>query len=1023
MVRTLNQTAGMATPVTDRNSSDVAACTRRAWIVLCLLALLPASVLGQATVATLGGGPSGNNPNSNGNVDGPTLQTAQFDTPGGLALDVSGGLLYVADTVNNSIRRLGLTNDTTATFLSGLSTPVDVATDSQTNIYVLTQGDGLIRRYDRFANLLAIVNGVALTTPTAVAFDLNGDMFVIELGGALKKVTVASGAVATVVAAGTFSSPRGVEVLDSGTIVVSDSGNHVLRSVNPSTFAVTLLTGTIGVAGANDGALGIGLLNSPFHIAKAGGDVVVVADRGNHAVRLVDSGGNLTRLYGVNPDFWASDFPGWEDGSAAFAESRLPSGVVVDGAGDVYVSEQFYHLIREASSTGLTGPSGAGGGGGTVTLNPPSLSFSPNTGYFPLGQTIIVTSPSTNVYYRTDGATPTTNDLRVSMTNGVGTIKWKNSTNDLTSLRVSGFVFSGTNEAVTNVAGISASTNSIGVPPGLNTNLVGGIGATIIAPIVVNLPAGQSLRTLGFRLEVSANGAAPIIGNTFAAVSVTTNDFVPVVTSDGGVDGPASFTATPYSFGTTRGLSINFIGTNANLSVSSFAVVAMVAIPIPGGASVGDSYNIDVILPTGTSDTAGTDLILNPAPTRRLEVQNISYLVGDSSPAGWYNAGDFGNTPDGAGAGQLLLSDVNNAFNASVGIRPPFPFTDLFNVMDVFPEDAPGTVGGDGQIRFLDWQIILLRQQHLNTNPVFGVSQTNWFRQWSAGGVLTTGTTNLNTTRTASGLTPSTPGRVWERQVLMVSGSIEHVQPLHVVAIPVHARVAGNANVSGMQFRVNVRPSAGAAPLTHQVQFNSQLPNERQSSASLSDVAVAWDVGQINLPAGTSNLVGTVLFTIPAAAQTGNCYIVDIESADGSPNYSVQYDFETRAGCVWINSAAPAPASLISDEWRAGFLSDLTSLTGDNEDADGDGFTNLLEYLAGTNPRDENSVLRLRRSASQVFDMLSAPGKTYALEYLDLLDGGQWQTQTTFTGTGQTVQLPLSNSAGGTRFYRLRVIP
>lgn len=996
-----------------------------AFAVFLFSMLVGLPVFGQSTVATLGGGPNDNNSNSNGNRDGATLQSAQFDTPGGMSLDVTGALLFVADTRNSSVRLVNLTNDTTSTFVSGLLTPVDVTVDSQTNVYVLTQGDGLIRRYDVFGNLGATVNAATLTLPTAMAFDLNGDLFVVELGGALKKVTVASGAVTTVVAAGTFSSPRGVAVLEAGAVAVSDTGNHAVRLVDPNTFAVTLLAGILGTAGGNDGAQGVGSLNTPYHLVQGGGDNLVVADWGNHAVRKIDGNGQLVRIYGVDSSSWASDFPGWEDGNSAVAESRRPAGLAVDGAGDVFVSEQFYHLIRKATGTGLSGPSG-GGSSGTTTVNPPSLSISPNTGYYPLGQTVTVTSSSTNVYYRTDGTAATTNDVLISMTNGVGTIKWKNSTNDLTALRVSSFVFSGTNEASTNVSGLVASTNRIGVPAGLNTNLVGGIGSTIVVPIVVDLPADVRLRTLGFRLEVAGNGGAPIIGDTFNALAVTTNDFIPIVTSDGGVEGAARFTATPYSFGTTRGLSVNFIGTNANLSVSSFAVVALVSIPIPGSASIGDTYSIDVILPTGTSDTGGGDVILNPAPARTLTVANISYLVGDSSPAGWYNAGDFGNTPDGTGAGQLLLSDVNSAFNASVGIRPPYPFTDVFNTMDVFPEDAAGTVGGDGQIRFLDWQIILLRQQHLNTNPVFGVSQTNWVRTWSAGGILSTGTTNLNASRSVSGLPAAEPGRVWERQVLLVSGSSENVAPSGVVSVPVYARLAANATVSGMQFRAVARPSVGAPPLTTQLQFISALPNERQASSAITDIAVAWNIGDLNLAAGSSNLVGNILLTIPAAAAAGHCYLIDIETADGSPDFSTQYEFEIRAGCVWVASTALSLPSLISDDWRQAFFNGVNSLTADWEDADNDGFANILEYLAGTNPTNANSLLRLDRvanAADSVFELLSAPGKSYVLECREQLDSSTWHPISTNLGNGQAMQFLLTNGVSGTRYYRLRVDP
>ena len=573
--------------------------------VLCALAPRAHS---QATVSTLGGGPNESNPSSSsGNANGNTLQNAQFDTPAGIVLDVSGGFLFVADTGNNSVRQLDLNGGTTSTVLSGLNAPVDVLIDAQTNLFVLTQTDGLIRQYDLFGNLTKTNNTAAFTSPSAMSFDLNGDIFVVELGGALKKVTLSSGAVATVVAAGTFSSPRGVEVMDSGSIAVSDTGNHAIRLVDPTTAAVTLLTGSIGTAGLVNGGSTVARLNSPHHIAKAAGNVLVVADNGNHAVRKIDGAGTVSLVYGVSTNDWAVSFPGWDDGSATVASSREPSGVVVDGDGDVYVTEQFYHLVRKAVGTDFSGPTGVGGGdtGSTTTINPPDLSFTPNSGYYPLGQSITVSSPSALVFYTTDGTDPTTNATPVLMTNGVGTIKWKNSTNDLSALRVASFVVSGTNIAGTNVSGVAVTTNSIGIPPGLNTNLVGGIGATVMVPVVVNLPAGEKLRTLSFRLEVSANGAAPIIPDTFDAVSITTNDFIPLVTGDGDVEGAARFSVTPYSFATTRGLSINFVGTNANMSVSGFAVVAMLAVPIPSTAGEGDSYQIDVLLPTATSDTAG----------------------------------------------------------------------------------------------------------------------------------------------------------------------------------------------------------------------------------------------------------------------------------------------------------------------------------------------------------------------------------------------------------------------------------
>ena len=339
------------------------------------------------------------------------------------------------------------------------------------------------------------------------------------------------------------------------------------------------------------------------------------------------------------------------------------------------------------------------------------------------------------------------------------------------------------------------------------------------------------------------NGAAPMIGATFGAVSVTTNDFVPLITGGSA----ANFSTLAYTAGTTRGLSVSFLGTNANLLVNRFAVAALVAIPIPAGAAQGNSYNIDILLPSGTSDAGQTPVTITSAGTRVITVTNLAYRVGDTSPGGWYNAGDFGN-------GNLDNADVNNAFAAASGIRLPFAFSDAFDAMDAFPEDTAGTVGGDGQIRFLDWQIILLRSLRLNTNPALGVSTTNWFRTW-AGGVRTTGMTNLVPAglRT-TGITP--PGEVWNRQAAIGALPLDNVAPGATVNVPVFTRVAPGAQVAGLQFRAVVNPANGAPPLPQPPQFISlnALLNPSIVTGISNAVAAGWNVGQLALDRKSTRL-------------------------------------------------------------------------------------------------------------------------------------------------------------------------
>jgi hypothetical protein len=95
-------------------------------------------------------------------------------------------------------------------------------------------------------------------------------------------------------------------------------------------------------------------------------------------------------------------------------------------------------------------------------------------------------------------------------------------------------------------------------------------------------------------------------------------------------------------------------------------------------------------------------------------------------------------------------------------------------------------------------------------------------------------------------------------------------------------------------------------------------------------------------------------------------------------------------------------------------------------DADGDGHTNLQEYLAGTLPRNNASVLRVLNSGMSTNGFsLSFPtvaGKSYIVERKNDLRDPEWTEVETITGDG-TVKQSLDAGAVGLprRFYRVRV--
>ena len=117
------------------------------------------------------------------------------------------------------------------------------------------------------------------------------------------------------------------------------------------------------------------------------------------------------------------------------------------------------------------------------------------------------------------------------------------------------------------------------------------------------------------------------------------------------------------------------------------------------------------------------------------------------------------------------------------------------------------------------------------------------------------------------------------------------------------------------------------------------------------------------------------------------------------------------------------------DTWEMAAFGSLTQTA--NGDSDGDGMTNLQEFLAGTNPTDAASRLTAtlsRPSAAAPFTLAwpSVPGKTYTLLYQAAL-GGAWQTLTTVPAAvapATSTSYSDATSAGLTqRFYKVQVGP
>ena len=327
----------------------------------------------------------GSNPIGEGTYsgDGGPATNASLNWPMGVTVDASGNL-FIADSDNNRIRKVDTNGIITTVAGNGNSTvlgPSSVAVDAVGNLFIADQSNARIRKMATNGTTTTVSTSARLSGPVGVVLDAAGNVLVSDAGEHVSKIAT-NGTTTLIAGTGSYgysgdggaatnamlSSPCGLALDTRGNLFIADEGNNRIRKIGAS-GTITTVTGDGFATFSGDGGPAIeATLADPSGITLDGNGNMFIADCGNNRVRKVDTNGIITTVAGNTN----SDYTG-DGGLATNASLYEPTGVAVDAQGNLFIADYVNHRIRKVDTNGIistvagTGYGGASGYGGPAT--------------------------------------------------------------------------------------------------------------------------------------------------------------------------------------------------------------------------------------------------------------------------------------------------------------------------------------------------------------------------------------------------------------------------------------------------------------------------------------------------------------------------------------------------------------------------------------------------------------------------------------------------------------------------------
>jgi trimeric autotransporter adhesin len=296
---------------------------------LAVLFLFANVARGQNTISTVAGGPP---------LSGVSPTAAPIEGPQAMARDAVGNLYVVTD----------------------IGVIYKVAAGTPAPLMSIYAGNNL----RGFSPNGTLATAALMSEPIGATLDVNGNLYFSDQNNCVvREIVAASGVINTV--AGTpgvcnysgdggqatnaqLNFPQEVALDGAGNLYIADINNFIVRRVVLGTGVITTYAGTAGTAGfpANNVPATSTPLNGPVALTVDAGGNLFIADQNNDIVCRVDATTkNITIVAGTGTPGYSGD-----GGLATAATMRIPDGLAVDSAGNLYIADAMNAAVREVFS-------------------------------------------------------------------------------------------------------------------------------------------------------------------------------------------------------------------------------------------------------------------------------------------------------------------------------------------------------------------------------------------------------------------------------------------------------------------------------------------------------------------------------------------------------------------------------------------------------------------------------------------------------------------------------------------------